>query len=126
MALSTPTSDSLTLTAVKTAFRFPASYAQQRLWFIAQMFPGGSAYNMPVAVRIQGSLDVDALHQSFQEIAARHESLRTTFTMAEGEPQQVIAEEIQLDLPIMDLRSVLPENREAGQSTGGKRSMAVF
>src|SRR5205823_13535648 len=112
MALSTPTSDTPTaLTAVKTAFRFPASYAQQRLWFIAQMFPGGSAYNMPVAVRIQGPLDVDALHTSFQEIAARHEVLRTTFTMADGDAQQVIAEEIQLDLPIMDLWSVLPDNR---------------
>src|SRR5436190_23973992 len=113
MTLSTTSDTPTALTAVKTAFRFPASYAQQRLWFIAQMFPGGSAYNTPVAVRIQGPLEVDALHRSFQEIAARHESLRTTFTMAEGEPQQVIAEEIQLELLIVDLCFASPEYWEA-------------
>jgi amino acid adenylation domain-containing protein len=102
-----------TMAAVKTVFHFPASYAQQRLWFIDQMSPGGAAYNMPVAVRIEGPLNVDALRRSFWEIARRHESLRTTFSMINGELQQMIAEEIPLELPLEDLRIPSSENWEA-------------
>ena len=61
----------------------PLSFAQQRLWFIDQLDSGNSVYNFPVAVRLKGSLNLDALKQSVNEIVRRHESLRTTFSMAD-------------------------------------------
>uniref|UniRef100_UPI003F5D7809 amino acid adenylation domain-containing protein n=1 Tax=Pseudomonas sp. LRF_L74 TaxID=3369422 RepID=UPI003F5D7809 len=56
------------------------SYAQQRLWFLWQLEPESSAYNMPTALRLKGSLDIEALRSSFEALIARHEPLRTTFS----------------------------------------------
>ena len=64
----------------------PLSFAQQRLWFIDQLEPGNSAYNIPAAVRLKGPLNVAALEQSLNEIVKRHESLRTTFAIVDGRP----------------------------------------
>src|SRR5690348_7341292 len=58
---------------------FPASFAQQRLWFLDQLEPGASVYNMPAAIRAVGRLDVAALGRSLNEVVRRHEALRTTF-----------------------------------------------
>src|SRR5947209_17999495 len=104
MTPSSSVNSPATMAAVKTVFHFPASYAQQRLWFLDQMTPGSGAYNIPSAVHIEGPLNVDALHRTFQEIARRHETLRTTFAVVKGELQQVIAEEIPLELPLEELR----------------------
>ncbi|MCK0745725.1 non-ribosomal peptide synthetase, partial [Chromohalobacter nigrandesensis] len=69
----------------------PASFAQQRLWFIDQLEPGNSAYHLPGAIRLRGSLDRAALRTAFDTLAQRHQSLRTTFRMDDdGEPQQII------------------------------------
>jgi hypothetical protein len=56
----------------------PLSFAQQRLWVIDQLEPGSSAYNIPLAEQISGTLNVSALERSFNELVRRHESLRTT------------------------------------------------
>jgi hypothetical protein len=56
----------------------PYHYNQQRLWFLDQLEPGSSAYNIPAAVRLTGALDAEAIARSFTEIARRHESLRAT------------------------------------------------
>jgi amino acid adenylation domain-containing protein len=96
----------------KNAFRFPASYAQQRLWFIDQMEPGLSTYNVPVALRVEGKLDASSLKKTFQEMVNRHESLRTTFSGEEDEPRQVIWETLELDAPTIDLRSLPKMERE--------------
>ena len=58
-------------------FIFPASFAQARLWFIDQLVPGNTFYNVPTAFRLTGSLNLSALEQSFNEIVRRHEALRT-------------------------------------------------
>src|SRR2546421_524453 len=58
---------------------FPMSFAQQRLWFLDQLEPGKSVYNVPEAMHLAGPLDVDALKRSINEIVRRHEALRTTF-----------------------------------------------
>ncbi|NES13762.1 MULTISPECIES: non-ribosomal peptide synthetase [Micromonospora] len=69
---------------------FPASFSQQRLWFLEQLAPGSAAYNIPGAVRIHGPLDLAVWRRSCVEITRRHEALRTTFTEVDGEPRQVI------------------------------------
>ncbi len=89
------------------------SFAQQRLWFLDQLAPGGSAYNAPVAFRLAGPLDVAALEQSLNEIARRHETLRTTFTLSEEQPVQVIAPETIVALPVADLQNYPESEREA-------------
>ncbi|MEQ5836821.1 condensation domain-containing protein, partial [Marinobacter sp. NFXS9] len=69
----------------------PASFAQQRLWFIDQLEPGNSAYHLPGAIRLRGPLDRAALRTAFDTLAQRHQSLRTTFRADDdGEPQQVV------------------------------------
>ena len=69
---------------------FPASFAQQRLWFLDQFEPGTAAYNLPRIFRISGPLNVDALTRAFQEVVQRHGSLRTVFDSVEGEARQVV------------------------------------
>ena len=90
----------------------PLSFAQQRLWFIDQLDPGNSVYNFPVAVRLKGSLNLPALEQSLNEIVRRHESLRTTFSTVDGQPAQIIASRLTVELPIVDLRELSGVERE--------------
>lgn len=59
--------------------RIPLSYAQQRLWLLDRIEPGNVAYNVPIAVRIKGELQVGALQQAISDVINRHESLRTCF-----------------------------------------------
>jgi len=68
----------------------PASHAQQRLWFIWQLDPDASAYNLTGAFRLRGPLDHAALEQTLAALLARHEVLRTTFRLDDGAVQQVI------------------------------------
>jgi amino acid adenylation domain-containing protein len=91
----------------------PLSFMQQRLWFLEQYEPGGYAYNMPGAVRLSGTLDVAALRRSLDEVVRRHETLRTRFALAGGEPVQVIAPALQLALPVSDLGGLEEGAREA-------------
>jgi amino acid adenylation domain-containing protein len=66
------------------------SFAQERLWFFDQMEPDSPAYNIPVALRLKGRLDADALAGTLDELVARHESLRTRFDLEQGEAVQLI------------------------------------
>ncbi len=69
----------------------PLSFAQQRLWFLEQMGAVGTAYHIPVQLRLDGELDREVLGRALDRIVARHEALRTTFAQADGEPVQRIA-----------------------------------
>ena len=89
------------------------SFAQQRLWFLDQMEPNSSLYNIPGAIRLRGPLNQAALEQSLQEIVRRHEALRTTFPATQGRPLQCIATEHSLTLPHVDLRELRPVERDA-------------
>jgi hypothetical protein len=91
----------------------PLSFAQQRLWFLDQLEPGGTSYNMPGALRLRGKLDAAALARSLREIVARHEALRTTFTQVGPEPEQVVAPALDVPLPLIDLGHVPAGEREA-------------
>ncbi|HEX7242133.1 MAG TPA: amino acid adenylation domain-containing protein, partial [Longimicrobiaceae bacterium] len=68
----------------------PLSFAQQRLWFVEQVEPGTSAYNIPVPMRLRGPLDAAVLGRALDEVVRRHEALRTVFAGAGGEPAQVV------------------------------------
>lgn len=91
----------------------PLSFAQQRLWFLHQLEPESIAYNMPTALRLTGRLNLDALEWGINEIIRRHESLRTTFRVVAGEPVQVIADQLTLKLPVVDLQTLPAAEREA-------------
>jgi amino acid adenylation domain-containing protein/non-ribosomal peptide synthase protein (TIGR01720 family) len=91
----------------------PLSFAQQRLWFLDQLEPGNPVYNIPTGVRIKGEMNVSALSLSIDEIVARHESLRTSFLMTDGEPVQVIAANLSGILRFVDLTEVAAGEREA-------------
>jgi amino acid adenylation domain-containing protein len=71
--------------------RLPLSFAQQRLWFLAQMKEVSQAYHVPMGVHLKGALDTGALRRALDRIVARHEVLRTTFVSIDGEPWQHIA-----------------------------------
>ncbi len=91
----------------------PLSFAQQRLWFLDQYEPNSPFYNIPIALRLRGDLNVEALEQSFQEIIRRHEVLRTTFASRNGKPVQVILPSMRLTLQMIDLSDLPEPEREA-------------
>ena len=82
---------------------FPLSFEQQRLWFFNQLAPDSPFYNIPYVVHLEGQLQVVALEQSINEIVRRHEALRTTFIVMNGEPKQAVASTLTLMLLIEDL-----------------------
>ena len=90
----------------------PLSFSQQRLWFLDQYEPNSSVYNIPSALRLRRSLNIGALEQSLNEIIRRHESLRTTFSVVDGEAVQVIAPSSELSLAVVDLRDHPEGERE--------------
>lgn len=89
------------------------SFGQQRLWFLAQLESGSVAYNVPMAWRIVGPLNVSALQRSLNQLVARHEALRTTFAVVDGVPRQIINETLPASIEMNDLRTVERSQRES-------------
>jgi amino acid adenylation domain-containing protein len=99
------------------AATLPLSFAQERLWFLDRLEPASAAYNIAAAVQLDGALDVAALEASLTGLLHRHESLRTTFAVADGRPMQVIAgrdPRLRVPLPVVDL-SALPAPAARGR-----------
>ncbi|WNM31445.1 non-ribosomal peptide synthase/polyketide synthase [Streptomyces sp. Li-HN-5-11] len=94
----------------------PLSYAQRRLWFIQQVEGPSSHYNIPLALPLTGELDQDALAAALRDVLERHEVLRTTIAMADGEPYQHIhpVEELDWALERIDLSGAEPSAVRAG------------
>ena len=99
-------------TSTGDVFVFPLSFAQQRLWFLHQMDPASAAYNMPLALRLSGALDADALQWALDEIVRRHEILRTTFDVVDQQPVQLVDAGGDLALAVVDLSSLTQPARE--------------
>ena len=93
---------------------FPLSYQQEQLWFLDQFQPGSNFYNVPLAWRLKGDLDVSVLEQSLQEVVRRHDQLRTRFVMEpeEGLRQKVVQEKFDVRFPVIDLRQLAAGERE--------------
>jgi non-ribosomal peptide synthase protein (TIGR01720 family) len=94
--------------------RFPLSFAQQRLWILHQLDPQSVAYNIPAAVHLKGKFDLDALQRTFDELILRHEVLRTTFEIRQGEPVQIIAKANPHPIKVVDL--VEPDEEQAREN----------
>ncbi|MGC4948712.1 amino acid adenylation domain-containing protein [Streptomyces sp. DT224] len=83
----------------------PLSFAQERLWFMEQFAPGTAAYNIPVARRLRGDLDQEALAHALDTVIARHETLRSRYPVTDdGRPVLEIAEPAPAPLPVVEAR----------------------
>ena len=89
---------------------FPASFAQQRLWFLDQLEPGTAAYNLVRVFRVVGPLNLGALTRAFETVLLRHASLRTVFESVDGNPRQVVLPDANVHIAVLDL-SGLPSDR---------------
>ena len=83
--------------------RVPLSFAQERLWFLTQLEPDNPSYNVPVALRLAGDLNVVAVEKSINTIVARHETLRTKFAAVDGEPFQFVSRDKTANVEFVDL-----------------------
>ncbi|HEY1353581.1 MAG TPA: amino acid adenylation domain-containing protein [Ktedonobacteraceae bacterium] len=90
----------------------PLSFAQQRLWFIDQLVPGNAAYNIASALHLSGPLHIAAFERSLHELVRRHASLRTLFRTLAGEPQQYILPDLPIAVPLHDLSTLAPAQRQ--------------
>ena len=93
-----------TIDRVSRDIAVPLSFAQQRLWFLGQLDPNNSAYNLSMVLRLEGQLNTSALEESLNEIVQRHEVLRTRFVAQDGPPRQVIESDTSAHLVTIDLK----------------------
>ncbi len=90
----------------------PLSFAQERLWFLYQLFPESLAYNFSFKIRLAGILDIPALQKSLRALIDRHESLRTCFPTIDGKPVQLILDDCPVPLVEHDLTDLPEVERE--------------
>ncbi len=96
----------------KPQIKLSLSFAQQRLWLLDQLQPNSTAYNLSYSFHIQGKLNISTLKKSIGEIVQRHEILHTNFVAIDGQATQVIANNIDFDLPIIDLQVLTNKERK--------------
>ncbi|WP_206795366.1 non-ribosomal peptide synthetase [Amycolatopsis sp. MtRt-6] len=85
--------------------RYPLSYAQRRLWFLAQLEGPSDTYNVPIPMRLHGRLDVESLRRALADVAERHEPLRSVFPAAEDEPYQEVLTGVRPPLEVRETAS---------------------
>jgi amino acid adenylation domain-containing protein len=102
----------ISLTQVEAdTFKHPLSFSQRGLWFIDRITPNSSTYNIPLVIKLHGCVDLAVLQECLNEIIRRHEILRTSFTVIDGQPVQVINQNVTLTLAVEDLRSFASNER---------------
>ncbi|HEY0734131.1 MAG TPA: condensation domain-containing protein, partial [Herpetosiphonaceae bacterium] len=87
------------------------SFSQQRFWFLDQLEPGNTAYNVPLHLRLTGPLDITAMERALTSIMERHAALRTTFDVIDGELRQIVAPAAPVTLPLVDVQHLVGEER---------------
>ncbi|MEU5757338.1 amino acid adenylation domain-containing protein, partial [Streptomyces sp. NPDC047829] len=108
------------VTARRRPERVPLSYAQQRLWFLHQYEPGSALYNIPVALRLTGTLDQDALRTALTDVTARHEALRTLYAQDDHGAHQVILTPDRAT-PLFEVRDATEADLDAAVATTAAR-----
>lgn len=91
----------------------PLSFAQQRLWVLTQLEPDGASYNVPIALRLSGTLDAAALERSINELVRRHEVLRTTVSLSDGQPVQTVTPVSTMSVSLVALDHLSGSEQEA-------------
>ncbi|HEY4018867.1 MAG TPA: condensation domain-containing protein, partial [Pseudonocardiaceae bacterium] len=86
-------------------FRAPASFEQERLWFMDRMVPFREVYRIPTAVRVSGPLDAAALRRALNHVVRRHEVLRTCLVESEQGCMEVVRDAVEIPVPLVDVRS---------------------
>ena len=105
--------------------RVPATFFQQRLWFLDQLQPGDASYNIPWSFRLRGNLDTAALERTLNELVRRHEILRTTFALDGQEVAQVIRESLTIPVPMTDLTG-RPDAEDEARRIAEQESLKTF
>ena len=119
--------DAASIQQRKASAPVPMSFAQELLWLLDRATPGMTAYNVPIARRLRGALNVAALERALGTVVARHESLRTRLAEVDGEARQLIDDPSAVALRFIDLTAVAPTSREAeAQRVVRERALAPF
>ncbi len=115
------------LVAIKQDTYIPISFAQEYIWLLQQYYPNSCAYNTVLALRFNSKLSPEVLEKSVNEIIHRYEILRTTFTVVEGQPVQVIAPILAVPLEIVDLQNLpLDERSIEAQRIANQKAKHYF
>ncbi|WP_424887337.1 amino acid adenylation domain-containing protein, partial [Streptomyces sp. XH2] len=96
----------------------PLSFAQRRLWFLHRLEGPGATYNVPLAVRLSGVVDRDALSAALADVVARHESLRTTFPERSGRPRQLVLDAAAAQ-PVLEISEIEASGGSDGADGAG-------
>ncbi|MGW7418447.1 condensation domain-containing protein, partial [Streptomyces sp. NPDC054863] len=107
------------LVPVERSGAAPLSFAQQRLWFLEQLEGSSALYNIPIALRLTGDLDIEALRFALRDVVTRHEVLRTVFGQVDGVPEQRVLAPQAIDLPLF------PEEIGEGEVAGAVAEEAL-
>lgn len=91
----------------------PLSYAQELLWLLSQVFDDGVAYNAPGAYQLEGKLDLRLLTEAFGALAKRHEILRTSYSLIDGRPMQLIGPGQPVELNVVDLQGLVVDDQRS-------------
>ncbi len=103
------------ITPLSREHPLPLSFSQRRMWFVQQLDPQATAYNMSFALRLAGPLDVAALAAALEALVRRHEAFRTTFSVVNGEPVQRIGAPDPVSIARVDLRH-MPEHERGPEA----------
>ena len=108
------------LRRVERPAEIPLSFAQQRLWFLNRLEGSGAAYNIPLALRLTGALDRDALERALGDVVERHESLRTIFPERHGAPRQQVLDAVEAEFKLITRSSSEATLREELLAAAGE------
>ncbi|PYQ65419.1 MAG: non-ribosomal peptide synthetase, partial [Acidobacteria bacterium] len=103
----------------------PASFAQERLWFLDRMDPGNPAFNMAMTLGLRGRLEAPTLERALNEVVRRHAALRTSFAEVDGRPVQRIAPHLEVPLRMIDLSPLPAAAREPEAARVTRSSVAA-